>query len=298
MYQPGTANSPALLLQALATFAGNAGWTIDLSNNTSGDDWTLAMHKGTCYLWWRANGINISIQGATGYTAGQPVASQPNISSALSMNPGVGPFASYQFFSDPAATYLHIAIEKVAGIFLHAHTGQLTAIGGAASCTYVQRSNWDFSGNWGSYPDYQNLNYIPWSQYSRSGFVGTTIDGTFRWFASQGNVSPARAVMPVQSGGLQHRGFTRTPNQFNALAPYFTLPIFVERASANTYSYIGDVPDLRLVNMAYINPGDEITIGTDTWRILPACSKGTTVGTFQSAVISSGNYGFAFRKVP
>lgn len=296
MYQPGTANSPALLLQALATFAGNAGWTIDVSNNTSGDDWTLAMHKGSCYLWWRAKGGNISLQGATGYTAGQPVGNQPNISTGQSMNPGVGPFASYQFFSDPNNTYLHIAVEKVAGVFLHAHAGQLAAIGGAAPCTYMQLTQWDFSGGFGSYPDY-TANLVPWSQYQTAGYVGATVDGTFRWFASH-NASPARAIMPVQASGTQQRGWGRTPNQFNALAPFFTLPIFLERASGNTYSYVGDVPDVRLVNMAYINPGDEIAIGSDTWRVLPACSKGPTTGNYQSPVISSGNYAFAFRKVP
>lgn len=296
MYQPGTANSPALLLQALATFAGNAGWTVDVSNNTSGDDWTLAIHKGTCYLWWRAAGGNISIQGATGYTAGQPVGAQPNISPVSTANPGVGPYTSYQFFSDTGGTYLHIAVEKVAGVFLHVQGGQLNAVGGAAPCIYFQITQWDFSGNYGSFPD-NNSNYMPWSQYLPSGRVGATVDGTFRWFSS-GNASPARAVMPVQAYGTQQRGWSRTPNQFNALAPFFTLPIFVERAAGGVFSYIGDVPDLRLVNMAYINAGDEITIGSDTWRILPACSKGPLGGIFQSPVISSGNYGFAFKKIP
>ncbi|ULU26589.1 hypothetical protein [Dyella terrae] len=296
MYQPGTANSPSLLLQALATFAGNAGWAIDLSNNTSGDDWTLAMHKGSCFLWWRANAGNINIQGATGYTAGQPVGSQPNVSPVGTANPGVGPYASYQFFTDPNNTYLHVVVERVAGVFLHIHAGQLNTVGGAAPCTYFQTTQWDFSGTWGSVPDIGG-NYVPWSQASTSGFVGATVDGTFYWFGP-GRPSPTRALMPVQRAGTQHRGWSRTPNQFNALAPFFTLPIFLERASGGTYSYVGDVPDVRLVNMSYINAGDEIVIGADTWRVLPACSKGPTSGTINSPVISSGNYAFAFKKIP
>lgn len=87
----------------------------------------------------------------------------------------------------------------------------------------------------------------------------------------------------------------RSPNIFNGLAPLLPIKTFVERAVGNVYAYVGDAPDIRCLNMKNNNPKDEITIGSDTWKIFPVVSNSPIINT-NNAPPSSGNYAFAFRK--
>jgi len=299
MYSTGTASGPKATLQALATFATSAGFTIDFNNTYSGVGWWLAVHKGSCYLNFVADtgDTQITLYGATGYNSANSYSAQPGTSpnSYNICNSGAGPYTGYHFFSTTgAAAYLHVVIEKSAGIFAHFQGGALNAIGSAAPCVYIQATSWQYSSGYASYPDIGGNN-MPWSYSYPQGWVGVTVDSTFRWF-KPGSSSPARAVWPHQANGLAFNGMQRSPNVFNGLAAFFPIQNFVERAAGNLWAYVGDAPDIRLVNMKNNNPKDEITIGSDTWKIFPMIANNPNTTIYGSTSPSSGNYALAFRK--
>jgi hypothetical protein len=75
--------------------------------------------------------------------------------------------------------------------------------------------------------------------------------------------------------GLEAPLIRATPNAFNGLTPLFPIPIIAERAS-DKWSYIGRVPNTRMLNMTNYSAGDEVTFGSDTWKVFPQHSKTDT----------------------
>lgn len=301
MYSTGTAASATAVLQALATFATSAGWTVN-NNAAEASGWWLSLQKGSTYinLWVDTTGNNINCYGATGFAVGGGHAGQASTSPVNICNPGAGPYVGYHFFSTTSgANYLHVVIEISSGVFRHIHVGSVQGIGGAAPCTYIEASNWTTTSvsQGQNFPDSAS-NYVPWGTFASSvniaGFIGLTVDSTFRWFSTK-NSTPARKISLPQTNGVLRNSITRSPNTFNGLTVLLTMPIFVERAAGNIYSWIGDVPDMRAINITNVNPKDEITIGTDVWKCFPVCAKNSTINTI-GAGPSSGIYGYAFKK--
>ena len=303
MYSTGTASGPKAALQALATFATSAGWTINFNNTFTGVGWWLAVNKGTCYLNFVADtgDTQVSIYGATGYNGSASYNAQPGVSPVSVCNSGTGPYTAYHFFSTSgSAAYLHVVIEKSAGVFAQIHTGALAAVGGASPCIYVQCTNWLYAGSRASFPDDGNSsgNYFPWSNQYRFGtnnVCGVTVDSTFRWFSFGGGSSPSRSPSLLQAGGIYANSITRLPNTFNGLSVLLPVHVWVERAAGGIYAYVGDTPDMRIFDMTNNNAKDEITIGADTWKVFPMISTSTPINT-TGAPASSGQYGMAFRK--
>ncbi|HEX7647398.1 MAG TPA: hypothetical protein VF450_08325 [Noviherbaspirillum sp.] len=299
MYSTGTASGPKATLQALATFATSAGWTVNFNNTYTGVGWWLAVNKGSCYLNFVADtgDTQITVFGATGYNGSASYNAQPGVSpNSLNVcNSGVGPYAGYHFFSTTgAAAYLHVVIERSAGLFAHIHTGALNAVGGASPCIYLQVTNWTYTGTYAGYPDGGNAGYFPWSNQFPAGWIGVTVDSTFRWLRPNGT-SPARATLPLQVSGLHYYAMLRSPNTFNGLAALLPIECFVERAVGSLWAYVGDAPDMRLFNITNNNPKDEITIGSDTWKVFPYISNAVPYNNVNLPA-SSGPYAVAMRK--
>lgn len=54
---------------------------------------------------------------------------------------------------------------------------------------------------------------------------------------------------------------------------------------------------MRYLNIANFAPGQEITIGTDTWKVFPMLRKGVGTGGNPAGDIPySDNHGYAFKK--
>lgn len=81
------------------------------------------------------------------------------------------------------------------------------------------------------------------------------------------------------------RLFQCSPNSFNGVSVFIPIYFFAER-SDETFSPIGYLDGIRQVNMLYKNVGDEITLGSDTWKLLPIHTLSETLA----------NVGFAVKK--
>jgi hypothetical protein len=172
----------------------------------------------------------------------------------------------------------------------------LNAVGGASPAIYIAGTNWSALSGSNSSQDGGTGNYTPFSQdqagssYQDVMFLAT-VDGTLRWFWPS-NVTPARLVNGVRTGSRVVHTFAREPNTFNQLVPFIPISLYCERVAGGIHSYVGDVPDMRWCSIANNAAKDEITIGSDTWKLYPVVAK----LPFGSLNAATGNYAFAFRK--
>lgn len=314
MYATGAPTSLSDFLNSLATFATSAGWTVDFNgvpHFSGATDYYLAVHKDSCYLGYYVpntgaalNTLQMQLWGATGYASSTAPSAQAGASPnpSLLFPPPVGPYTAYHFFSTTTSgiDYLHSLLEFSSGNFLHLHGGCLNPVGGATPATYTAGTCWSgltgtnaandsgpAQGNWTPFTGEAS----PGGNGQRGVQVRATVDSVARWFFTSA-ASPARLIGAVRSGSRNVHAFTRNPNTFNQLSPFIPLSLYVERAAGNIYSYIGDVIDMRWVSLANNQAKDEITIGSDTWKLFPVISK----QPFGSATAATNNYGFAFRK--
>lgn len=79
---------------------------------------------------------------------------------------------------------------------------------------------------------------------------------------------------------------TRSPNFYNALAPFATCYFLVRRSDENL-TLLGWPKSIRLINMTNYAPAEEITLSTDTWMVFPEHSK----------LDNDPTVGFAIKKV-
>lgn len=307
MYATGAPTSLVSLLQSLATFAASAGWTVDQSAaaGVGSVDWILQMHNSAGgYIQLYANMASGSKQFTIDCAGGTAIASSSaltNQSPNVAMNIGsAGSYTAYHFFAKTSSSpYLHVMLEIQSNLYASLFVGTLNTVGGASPAVYVTSSFWLYGSQNQSFWDSGTSLAVghPLHNDSNQTRIGVTVDGTLQWFGAYDEASsPVRARLPIaENQGSQFDSIACTPNTFNGLSPLFPAPIFVERAVGNVFSYVGDVPDLRFINMSNITPKDEQTIGSDTWKIFPLIQKSLPINT-GFAPASSGMYGVALLK--
>lgn len=61
--------------------------------------------------------------------------------------------------------------------------------------------------------------------------------------------------------------------------------------------FLGMFPGVRLCSMNSFSPRDEITYSTDTWKLMPLLKKTDIAGLQVGNIVSSGEMGYAYKKV-
>ena len=72
------------------------------------------------------------------------------------------------------------------------------------------------------------------------------------------------------------------PNTFNSLAPLAPLYVMIKRSSGR-YSFVGYPSGVRFANILYHDAEDEISYGTDVWKLFPADKKDATYDPYYYA---------------
>ena len=72
----------------------------------------------------------------------------------------------------------------------------------------------------------------------------------------------------------------------------YPLAIFTRDFTNSYVYYLGNVPDIRGVDILNFSPGQEVTIGSDVWIIFPSSRR-----TEDSIINRSFYQGVAYRKV-
>lgn len=310
-YSEQTASSPDDVISKIATFAAANGWTID-RNDLVSTNRTLTLRNGTDHVHvYNTDTGNIRLRGSVGYTAGAAPSAQPNVSVEAITNVGVGPYTKlYLFASATPAPHIHAVIELADGIFRFLSFGMVEKLGTWTGGTYVDASYWrvgsvSFSYQWSS------VNSALFDS-NNSASQGTVSPGAIRcdipldsrinaWAVLQNNASyrAYTGLYGATEGNTSGEGFL-TSQYYSRNNPPFSGQIALGAISVEVsriggfFSMAGVFPNIRYLNMARFNPGQEIAVGTDTWKVFPMLRKGT--GVSGNSAPYSNNHGYAFLK--
>lgn len=114
----------------------------------------------------------------------------------------------------------------------------------------------------------------------------------------QGSPQPRRHMLGGYRGGLHVKdlnvAFRGTlARGLVPMAPI--IPYYWRRSPDELYGPMGQMKDVRMLNIANYEAGDEITVGSDTWVTFPAASKSTTDSNTVAG--TTGYQGIAYKKV-
>ena len=300
-FQQGTANDVAALLTIISTFAQAQGWTQDRASNISVDDDDLLLSKGSLFfsMLSEKNSNRINIKGNTGFDNLQTWDNQPGASSFHDQaNLMTGPFTQYYLYAPSSGPdYIHCVVEISAGLFTHIVFGELNKFGTYTGGAYFGALHWNNSqgniNNGGSTLHSVLFDYQSDDFNTANGGVRADVDlKTWSRFTFDGAQTPNRAFGGAR-GGLEDGLIDRTPNEYNMLNPTIPITVAVER-TLNAYSPVGSVPDLREINIGDLVPGEELTIGGDTWQVFPYKSKNPGAGLTD---FNSGQFAYAYKKI-
>lgn len=252
-----------------------------------------------------ASKYGITMNGSDGYAGGNAWDRQPGYPVRGSTSGGdqahvmfplvttTGPFPAYHFFAPDSKT-LYAEVEITTGSFLRFGCGSLDlfnplAPGGGRFCYAVTGqhvTNSTTTTNWlgvdadsSSYAielvpfrgaDYASNN----SGYSFGSMVRAAFASFDNWAGSGRTVTTSGLQMACQGGGVHDKVLRDySPNPLNGIG--LLLPNIVSLNVGDEFlSPIGAVPGIRYMDMTNYLPGDEFTIGSDTWKVFPWYAKG------------------------
>lgn len=318
-YATGSATTIPNLMDAMSTFAqANTGMTETIRRtetiknraNVNESMTVICLTKGTS-RWWFAYGATdvqaFLADGATGtvwFVTGGVQA--PSVSRLWPIAP---PFTSYHLFTE--GTVVHLAIEMSSGAWTHLNFGDITKYGTWTGGSYIGVVNAEtnissFFGNANSAGINGLFGEIGASPFG-TGHGSTTgkiriVKGTRNY----GNLDGASTVTvddaittPVTSLGFTSGvidTLTRdTPNVFNNRVTGPRLEVFVSDAASifaggtGLWLPIGFIPNIRIINIALLNPKD--VVNTD-WMTFPIQAKTGLAANYASTF----NNGWAVRK--
>lgn len=252
-----------------------------------------------------ASKYGITLNGSDGYSGAAAWDRQPGYPVRGSTSGGdqahvlfplvitTGPFPAYHFFAPDSKT-LFAEVEISTGIFLRFGCGSLdlfnpAAPGGGRFCYSTggdHVTNATSTSSWLGV-DADNYNYamelVPFrgadytvnnSSYSFGSMVRAAFGSFDNWAGSGSTVSTSGLQMACQGGGVHDKVLRDySPNPLNGIG--LLLPNIVSLNIGDEYlSPIGVIPGMRFMDMTNYLPGDEFTIGSDTWKVFPWYAKG------------------------
>lgn len=301
-FQTGTSSGPADLIAQLASLAGSNGWSV--SGVTGG--YMFANASKNLYFTINTTSSEINIRGATGINSGSAWNAQPgDMGASAQVNEVTGPLKGYYFFV--TSQYIHVVIEVSTNIFKHFTIGELNKNSNYTGGAYVCASYHNTSTYYRNHPNYQGHSYLfdsgayNTSSYIDQNRVRVDVDGkTNNWMRFDQNNNPAgntiKGVSRQLGLSLVEALYICSPNDMNQRTPLVPIILAAGRPDG-LFSLIGSAPDIRLVKMTNFNPGQILTIGSDEWYLFPHIQKTTTIDVPYSSIVSSGMYGYAYKKV-
>lgn len=297
------------LIHRIANFADAEGWTVE-RNDLVGANRTVTIRKPgvTDYIHiYNTSAAAILMRISVGYDGLLTPPNQPNVSDECFTRIEAGPYPKLFLFSDGDWLWVAIGI-ALSGEYRHMAIGMLDKAGAYDGGTYIDGSHWGST----SYRATFNYNHVPFLNPTGNapGSVGrvradSTADGRSNFFFSFGTHSSApNPVDALTEFGDDAAGrasclIVRTDdNAFSGRSVFHPLPVYVARTgSTKYYSPIGVVPGVRLCSIQKFEPEQEITIGTDVYKVFPCVAKRPMNGSNVVQPGASGNYGYAVRKV-
>lgn len=252
----------------------------------------------------QASKTGIAMNGSDGYSAGanwdrQPGYAQRQTGGAIDqahawfpLVVSVGPFPAYHFMSpDPKALYCEL--EVTTGTFLRFGCGSLdlfnpAAPGGGRFFYATGGQHVTNSTGWGTWlgvdidstasleeVPFRCADYLTSEAAIRTGsYLRVQHDSFDNWAFSSRDFSTSNTGSICQGGGCHDRVVRDlAPAPLNGVG--VLLPNVVALNRNNEFlNPVGVVPGIRYMDMTSYLPGEEFTLGSDTWKVFPWYQKG------------------------
>lgn len=287
-YQAGAWTSPKNLLDLLETFASTHGWTVNTSTGTGGDpaNEQLSLQSDGHVVniiaentngRWRAQPSTAFVNNSTNFYAHTGTPSNSNtITETVQFSLLNGAGVAYHFFaSDTSPRYIHIVAEVTAGRYSHFAFGTISKFGTYTGGGYVTGSSFSASAPGQSmFPFGYDTNVANGTQWIRcDNLVGLGSPG---WQEEWGSFEVNDTGEPMVNG-LWKCGLDIT-TQRTMLAPIYVVAEAAEGSPVTSGVFLGVVQNVRLVSLEGRQPGETMTIGSDTWRVFPVKEKSSASG--------------------
>lgn len=332
-YETGVASSTEDLISKLCTFLTSAvifssPWTQDKLDTTGNE---ASLHLDDVYVhfkWDDGTAVAIGVYQSLGYIdAGTDPDSHTNDSgngngSASPVTTErraqfdvAGPWTKYHFYAyegDNPSVY--VVVEETPGVFRHPF-----GFGNAIKYNDWTGGEFCYAGYWNPNSSYADVPSSPWHSQLLDGNTTATLElqaGTMhiedmpngptdhKWgvfvddttLSSDGDGDGRVSLFGTSRGGpwVRELAWIRS-SQLNSYKVFMPIQLYY-RDTTDTPDEIlklGEMPNIAVVNMANFSPGEEVTVGSDTWMVFPWVRKQYT----DSGVPESRHGGYAYKKV-
>jgi len=319
-YQEEVGTSPDDVINKIAVFAQANGWTVD-RNTLSGSNRTLTVHKSGDYIHiYNINTTRIFMRGSVGYNAANPPSTQPNVSNAATCSPEAGPYTKIYMFADDLPTeHVFIVIETAGGILYHLCFGMIEKFGTFTGGTFFDASCWTRSTS--QVYTWNSSHHALFDSGQGSGFSSAEVGGSIRCDIPADGLTNNWARLAADTAGsnnpriqcglnagtsessnekswLTTLAYSRNDPPFSGQPSLGTIRAHVVReGTSDFWSPIGTIPNIRYLRMQRYSSGQEITIGTDVWKIFPMARYGVGTNNGSPNNVFSEYHGYAYKKV-
>lgn len=271
--------------------------------------------------------VNHSITGSLHQFWGHPssIVSSNTDPDRVRLNDVYGPFTNVWLFSNASGTYIHVVTQQGGDRFNVFSFGVLDKkgmthpdVGYCVGCDYI----W-----WPDFADVSNFQSDfnqPGSLNHFVGFLGelntimcfipdTVVDPALGFTDGDFQTPNTPSIYQIMSRGWQAADHQSAVQAGRPLDYFLTVDnqvvtggillssLDVRYRQNDLAVMLGQFPDIRFVNMESLNPGQEITLASDTWKCFPLKRKGSRQDTNQGAnprpFVNSIEYGFAIKKI-
>lgn len=252
----------------------------------------------------------------------------------VEINDLAGPFSNIYLFTDDAETYIHCVVQSSADRYTFFSLGNLNKnglshsdIGYLTGMSYVWWPNAaDFSANSGYAPNNignatHSLGFLGHSEtnfFIPNGVLDTAFgfssgdiviassgvsDRMFAlWRRSGSALASVAALAGFTAGAILDPFFVVGNDQTTGGAPLWSIPYFFYDSSSAVQTYLGDLPDVRMVNLTGFASKDIVTYGSDEWQLFPikafGDSEASNWGSNPAYPANTERYGIAIKRVP
>jgi hypothetical protein len=280
-----------------------------LRNACTANGWTLAgevLHRGNVYMRTQVVSNYLTLLGGTGIDGSN------NLTGAAGNVVRVGPISSNAAFAIVWPMTYHIFIGTTPDeVYLVANYNVDNFLWGAFGQSTV--SGLLGAGVWfaASTPPTISSSVLPIYMTAAGGVNNTSSDLSPALFWQVG-VSGATLVNGYVHHGLDGASWSSNspvisafsaiaamvnalPNAWNSEAVLLPVQVWLPRSAGNKVSLIADLAHTRYLRIDNHNPGDIITIGSDSWMVFPFFKKNSDARNGSTDADHTGTFGWAIR---
>ena len=293
--------TPEVLINHLVNFCEGAGWFVERNTLNAGFRTATIRKVGvTDYIHiYNTDLTNVRMRISVGYDPLLSVANQPNVSGECRTLLNAGAYPKAFMFASQDQVWLAVAI-AASGEYRHLCFGRLEKAGVYDGGAYIDGMVWP-GGSWYATWTQNRWPFAP-ANVGGSGYLRADVpdDGKSNYFFQTGGAAGSSAAYGEagDSGRAALLSAYADDNAFSGRTILHAIPIMIGRTGSRLYfSPAGVVQDVRVCSIQKFEPEQEITIGTDVWKLFPIVAKRPMNSTTGVQPAASGNYGYAIKKV-